>query len=358
MADNPMTSGDQPVAAPGKCFGARLSGVILRAILTMIVVLGGIWAAAALALADMDGYSPRILPAILFAVALAGILLILRRPRYLARLVLAAALIVVVAIWYANISPSNDRAWAPNCAKLATATIEGDRVTLHNYRQLEPDSAGQMRETYVDQTYDLNQLVRADLIMSYWGPVRIAHALVSFEFSDGRCAAMSIEIRRRANKLDYNPLTSLFRNYELIYIVGNERALIGGGVLDDHHRLFLYRTNMSLRRARALFLRYANALNELSARPQWYNAISDNCTTCVYRHLRQIPPPPSFSMMILLNGKLPDYLYARGSVDTSIPLDELKRRSDIKEIGRQAYASPDFSRLIRAQLPTPPLMTE
>lgn len=358
MSDDQPTSTDQPNTVARRWLRGRLLGIAIRAALTVIVVLAGLWAAAALALADMEGFSPRIWTAVLFIVVLLGILLILRRPRFNVRLLLATALVVAVAVWYANISPSNDRIWATKCAKLATATIAGDQVTLHNYRQLEPDAAGQMRETYVDQTFDLNQLARADLIMSYWGPVRIAHALVSFEFSDGRCAAISIEIRRRANKLDYNPLTSLFRNYELIYIVGNERALIGEGLLDDHHRLFMYRTNMSQRRARELFLRYANTLNELAAEPQWYNAITDNCTTCIYRHLRQIPPPPSFSMMILLNGKLPDYLYARRSVDTSIPLDELKRRSDIKQVGQEAYASPNFSHLIRRQLPTPPLARE
>jgi hypothetical protein len=148
-------------------------------------------------------------------------------------------------------------------------------------------------------------------------------------------------------------VSSLFRNFELVYVVGNERALIGPGILDDHHRVFLYRTNMSRERSRALFLRYANKLNELAARPEWYNAITDNCTTGIYFHLREIPQPPRFSITVLLNGYLPEYAYRNGTLDNSMPWPELNRLCDIKEAGRRAYDSPDFSRIIREGVPVP-----
>jgi hypothetical protein len=267
---------------------------------------------------------------------------------------IAGVMLLAVAGWYFRISPSNDRIWAPQYATLATAAIEGDHVTLRNYRTLEPGPDGALRERYVNQTFDVGQLVRADLIMSYWGPKRIAHALASFEFSDGRHVAASIEIRRRASQRGFDMIRSLFRNFEIIYVVGDERALLGSGILDDHHRIFLYRTNMSTPRARALFLRYAQKLNALASQPEWYNAITDNCTTGIYMHLREIPPAPPFSITILLNGYLPEYAYQQGSLDQSMPFAELNALCDIKQAGREAYHSPDFSRLIRQRVPAPP----
>jgi hypothetical protein len=347
----------QPDAAPRR--PSRIRRVvrwIIGLTLTTMIVLAGIWALGAIALADLDGGSPRVWTPLLFALAFAGVLIFVRT-RTRSR-VIAAAMIVAILLWYVRIAPSNDRQWVPQYVRLATADIEGERVVLRNYRTLLPDADGNLREQYVEQTFDVRELERVDVIMSYWGPERIAHALVSFQFSDGRCAAASIEARRRTSQSGYDPLTSLFRNFELIYVVGDERALIGGGLLDDYHRIFLYRTNMNPQRARALFLRYARTLNALAEEPQWYNAITDNCTTSVYWHLRQIPPTAPFSMALLINGELPEYMYRRGIVDRSIPWAELKQKSDIKQIGRQAYPSADFSRLIREKLPAPPLATQ
>ena len=357
MTPGPMQEQDQTQQPPERAdarkrsFVRRLGRGLLTFALTAAVVLAGIWATAALSLADLNGMSRRVWPPILFG--LAFLFVVIRvRPHRRAR-VIAAAMVAAVAVWYFTISPSNDREWAPEYAKLATATINGDRVTLHNYRMLERGLDGAMHETYVDQTFDVRELTRADLIMSYWGPKRIAHALVSFEFSDGRYAAMSIEVRRRASQKGFDMVSSLFRNFELIYVVGHERALIGGGMLDDHHRIFLYRTNITPQRSRALFLRYAQTLNELARAPQWYNAVTDNCTTGIYMHLRHIPQPPAFSMTILINGYLPEYIYEQGSLGNAMPWPELNRRCDIKAAGRRAYGSPDFSRLIRQDVPIP-----
>ena len=351
-----------PATASKRSRAGRLLRGFIRLIFTTALVIAGFWAILALMLADLDGRAPRFVPAILFALAFFAVL-ILVKPRWRAR-VIALVLVVAVGAWYLRISPSNDRVWPPQYATLATATIDGDLVTLHNYRTLDPAPATapagpdgalqEFQERYVDRTFDLRDLVRADLLMSYWGPKRIAHALVSFEFADGRCAAASIEVRRRASQKGFDMVRSLFRNFEIIYVVGDERALIGGGILDDHHRVYLYRTRMSAPRARALFLRYAHKLNSLASQPEWYNAITDNCTTGIYMHLREIPQPPPFSITILVNGYLPQYAQRQGTLDASLPFDELQRRSDIKQTGRAAYDSPDFSRLIRQNLPTPP----
>jgi hypothetical protein len=351
MTDGTQQQPPDQAEAPKRLFVRRIRRGLFAFALMGILAFAGIWATAALRLADLDGASPRIWTPITFV--LAFLLVLIRiRPRRRACLI-AVVMVVGVAVWFFTIAPSNDREWTAGHARLATATIDGDRVTLHNYRVMEPGADGALRETYTDRTFDVRELVRADLIMSYWGPKRIAHALVSFEFTEGRHVAMSIEVRRRASQRGFNMASSLFRNFELIYIVGNERALIGAGMLDDYHRIFLYRTSITPQRTRALFLRYAQTLNELARAPRWYNAVTDNCTTGIYMHLRHIPPPPRFSMTIWINGYLPEYIYDQGLLGTSISWSELNRRCDIKEAGRRAYDSPEFSRLIRQDVPIP-----
>jgi hypothetical protein len=329
----------------------RLARGLAGVLLTAGVVVLGIWGTAALALTALDGGKPRLALAGVFGAAFVGVLIFVRPHRW-ARLA-AAGMVAAVAVWYFTIFPSNDRQWVPEHSRLATATIAGNLVTLHNYRVMEPGPDGKLVERYVDRTFDVSRITRADLIMSYWGPKRIAHALVSFEFSDGQYVAMSIEVRRRVSQKTFDMVSSLFRNFELIYVVGNERALIGGGILSPTHRLFLYRTNISPQRAQALFMRYVKKLNSLAAHPEWYNAITDNCTTGIYLHLREIPPPPAFNIFILLNGYLPEYIYEQGHLDSSIPWEELNRLCDIKETGLAAYDSPEFSKLIRERVPVP-----
>jgi len=50
---------------------------------------------------------------------------------------------------------------------------------------------------------------------------------------------------------------------------------------------------------------------------------------------------------------LPGYLYDRGAVVTTIPLDELMALARIEERAKAADRSPDFSRLIRVGVPSP-----
>ena len=55
----------------------------------------------------------------------------------------------------------------------------------------------------------------------------------------------------------------------------------------------------------------------------------------------------------LLNGLIDSYLYHSGRVDTTLPYEDLRRRSLINDAAQAADDAPDFSERIRASLPTP-----
>ena len=54
----------------------------------------------------------------------------------------------------------------------------------------------------------------------------------------------------------------------------------------------------------------------------------------------------------VLNGLIDGYLYYSGRMDTTLPFDELRRRSRINEAALAADGAADFSERIRASLPT------
>ena len=66
------------------------------------------------------------------------------------------------------------------------------------------------------------------------------------------------------------------------------------------------------------------------------------------------PGDHPYSWKILLSGYAPQYVYEHGGLDTSLPFDELKRRSYINPAAQAADKAADFSQRIRANLPKPP----
>ena len=187
---------------------------------------------------------------------------IINRWRY--RLMLGHLILFVgVLIWWLSIQPSNDRQWQPDVAELSYATFDGNYVTVHNIRNFEYRSEFDYRRSYYDKTYDLAKLEGVDLFAVYWMGPAIAHTIVSFHFGGEDYLAVSIEARKELNE-DYSSIKGFFRQFELIYIVGDERDLIG---LRTHFRndppedVYLYQTNSPKENLKPFFLDYMKKIN-------------------------------------------------------------------------------------------------
>jgi hypothetical protein len=284
----------------------------------------------------------------------ACVLLLRRRYRRAGGLVLAL-LWVVLLVWWATIVPSNDRDWQPSVAVLPYATTDGDRITLHNIRQFAYRSETDFTPHYYDKTVDLNQLQTVDLIASYWGSEAIAHLFVSFGFAGQDYVAVSIETRMERDER-YASLAGFFKQYELIYVVADERDVIR---LRTHYRqqppedVFLYRLRLSPERARRFFMTYVEQINALKTHPEFYHTLTTNCTTNILFHAQAAGGRIRYHWKILLSGYAPEYAYAAGSLDTSLPFAELRQRSHINARAQDANDAPDFSRQLRVGLPTP-----
>jgi hypothetical protein len=188
------------------------------------------------------------------------------------------------------------------------------------------------------------------MFLSFWGPTLIAHTIASWEFDDAPPLAISIETRREKGE-SYDALRGFFRQFELYYVVADERDVIGVRTNYRGERTYLYRIKVPADRARAMLLDYLDEINRLAEQPEWYNAFDHNCTTSIRKHGQHIGERRPWDWRILLNGRLDEMGYELGRLDTSLPFPEFKKRSEITEKAKAAGSASDFSRLIREGLP-------
>ena len=160
---------------------------------------------------------------------------------------------------------------------------------------------------------------------------------------------MSIETRNVVGQ-GYSAIRGFFRQYTLTYVVSDERDVVR---LRTNYRkdeeVYLFRTTIKPALARQIFLEYLQRANELHARPEWYNALTNNCTTNIAVSAAQARGVRTrLDWRILLNGKMDEMMYERGELVTGgLALSALKEQAHINTAARAADDDPDFSSLIR-----------
>ena len=149
------------------------------------------------------------------------------------------------------------------------------------------------------------------------------------------------------------PIASMFKQFELIYVVGEERDLVGVRTIYRREAVYLYQLNTSREDARRLFLIYLARINQLAERPEFYNLLTNSCTINIVRYANAAGRRGRFDIRHLFNGLVESYLYYSGRLDTTLPFDELRRRSLIDTAAKavDGVPEPEFSQRIRASLP-------
>jgi len=321
------------------------------ALTALSLILTTLWCVCAIYFGDSSSGSMQLSLAILFGFSGLLALIGLGFARWRKRLNLGYwVLFAAVFLWWVNISPSNDRQWQTDAAKLAYATFAGDYVTVHNIRNFAYRSEFDYQPAYYSKTFDLNKLQGVDLFSVYWMGPAIAHTILSFDFGGNEHLAVSIEARKEVNE-GYSTIKGFFRQYELIYFVADERDVIR---LRTNYRknppeqVYLYRLQGKKEGGKRVFLAYMDKINELNQKPQFYNTLLDNCTTAIWFLARINPEHVPFSWKILLSGYLPEYLYQHQRLDTSLPFSALRQRAYINDLADAADQAADFSMRIRA----------
>jgi hypothetical protein len=319
--------------------------------LIVLVITG--WGALALATVGPGGDKGRFVLAAVYALAgLAAIVALVRHRGLRFALPVFAVALVAVGFWWSSIKPSNERDWQPEVAKLAYATINGDLVTVHNIRNFDYRTETDFTPAYYDKTFDLKKLDSVDLVAVYWMGPAIAHLFLSFGFGDDHLA-ISIEARKEKGE-GYSSTKGFFRQYELYYVVADERDVIRVRTnyrKDPPEDVYVYPLRVPRENMRRIFLEYMRKLNDLREHPEFYNTLTTNCTTAILMNTRVNPGSLPLSWKVIVSGYAPAYVYESGRMNRSLPFEELQHRSLVNAAGQAADQAPDFSRRIRAGLP-------
>jgi hypothetical protein len=253
--------------------------------------------------------------------------------------------------WWISIPPSQDRNWRPEVAVMPRAFIDGDKVRITGVRNFEYRSRDDFDVRYEEREVLLSHLQTLDLFVSYWHDGPVGHTFVSFGFDNAPPVSISIETRPEVGE-GFDPIASLFKQFELIYVVGEERDLVGVRAVHRDEDVFLYRIRTTPENARRLFLVYLQRINELADQAEWYHLLSNSCTINIIRYANRVGPSRGFDIRHFLNGFIDRYVYATGAIQTNLPFDELRHRSRINDAAKDASDAPDFPDRIRAGIPT------
>jgi hypothetical protein len=253
------------------------------------------------------------------------------------------------AIGWTSLGPTNQRSWIEEQRLLPHTTITGDVVHVQHVRNFRWGPGRETRVAWENRSYQLSRIRTVSYVLTpfstdWRGP---AHAFVSFGFDDGAYVAISIEARREVGE-EYSVAGGLLKHFEIVYVVGDERDLIGRrvGSGDD---VYLYPIRASQEQARALFLEMLERANRLREQPEFYGSLFNNCTTNLLAHVNRVAVRRiRYEPRILLPGYSDQLAHARGLIDTSLPLDSARERFRVNERAARFAGAADYSLRIRA----------
>ena len=264
-------------------------------------------------------------------------------------LVLLATLSALVGWWLA-MEPSNQRPWSPDNARVAWAEFRGDSIFVHNVRNTRYRTTSDFDVAWENRAYDLRELrsvwFGVEPFSRDWrGP---AHTFVSFGFADGRFLAASVEIRRERGEI-FSPLRGILNQFEIIYVLADERDVVRLRTNYRNDNVYLYPVRTTPENMRTALVDVLQRANRLRQRPEFYNTLWNNCTTNLARHVNRIAPgrvPRSYRLV--LPGYSDEMALELGLLDTDLPIEQARRRFHINDRAHQHADAPDFSQRIRA----------
>lgn len=324
-----------------------------RFVLAAIILLAAGWGALALWF-QLPGATPvRLLTILAWCLLGAGAVVasVRRRPR-LALPVFVLAL-AALAAWWGTLAPSHERVWADDVARLLHAEVQDERVVLHNVRNFEWRTPEDYTPRWETREYDLDRLVSADLVLSYWMGPAIAHTLVSFGFDDGQRVVFSLEIRKERHE-SFSALGGFFRKFEQVLVAADENDIVRTRSNARGEDVYLYRLDMPPEALRALFTGYLDEADALRGEPAFYNTLTSNCTTIIFELARRFAPGIPMDYRLLLSGYFARYVHELGGLAPGFDYETLQERGYINP--RATALPPEagsavFSRTIREGVP-------
>lgn len=315
------------------------------------------WASIALSCID---FLPQILRAILSVAFFAGSIgwLVRTRKKNRAMAIIIVGVIIVFGMWQ-FVTPRNDRNWADNQQFLAESKIDDGIVLLKNVRNSEYQSETEFESRFQDLTFEVSEIKSVWFVVQHFSWIEgLAHTFVTFEIDpaeegiENRYISLSVEIRRE-NDEAYSPFWGMFKRYELIYVVGEERDILGVRTHHRNDRIYLYKVNVSPEIAQTLFVRYSETIEQLLKRPRFYDTLFNNCTNNIIYQTNRIQADhiDPRTLQIVFPGYSDRYAFGRGLIGSKgLAFEQLQLESRIDEVAKSIPLDSNFSKRLRASM--------
>jgi hypothetical protein len=260
----------------------------------------------------------------------------------------------VLGLWTLK-APKVAADWAPDLARTVVARTEGTVVRIEGVRDCRYRTPEDFDVHYGTATVDLRALRSVDFVVERFHAFDgLAHTLLTFGFEGGQRIAISVEIRRERGE-SFSPIAGMFKNFEIIYVMGTEQDLIGLRTNHRKSRVWLYPIRTTPERMRRLFVTMLERAERLAQAPEFYHSLLNTCTTNLVDHVvHLVPGRIPFSWRTIVTGYAGELAYELGLIDTSLAFDEAQRAFRIDEIAQAAPIDGSFPERIRAGRPGAP----
>lgn len=247
--------------------------------------------------------------------------------------------------------PNGARRYVREQAVQPRIRLEGTHAWIDSVRSFRYGENGAVEERYVQRAYDLAAIERVWFGLSpfaeWQGP---AHAFVSFEFADSQFVSISVEARKELGEA-YSPLKGLLRQYELIYVIGEEADIVGLRTHVWRDPVYLYPGSATPEQARRLFVTLLRRAQMLRVAPEYYNTATNNCATNLADAINEIAPRRlRWSHALLLPGYSDEFAYEQGLLKIEGSPAVVRERYRVNERAERAWGLPEFSSAIRSPL--------
>ena len=255
---------------------------------------------------------------------------------------------IVAGYYFGFVTPNPNLKWAPEQARMPHVEIDGDKVHVDNVRNYTWRTATDYTPGFYDRTYDVSKLDSMYYVvasMPKWEGV--AHVFVCFGFTDGQYVAVSVEGRRRKGQ-PYQLIPSMFRRFQLIYVIGDERDVVGLRGAIWKKPVYFYPVRTTPERKRAIFVDMMERAHSLEEHPEFYHLIVNNCMNNITYHLRRLGGRVvPFDLQVLLTGFSDRVAYYLGYIDTDLPFAKARQAFRVDQWMQKTPLDAQFSERLR-----------
>jgi hypothetical protein len=134
-----------------------------------------------------------------------------------------------------------------------------------------------------------------------------------------------------------------------MYVVADERDVIGLRTNFRRDPVYLYPVKSTRAQMRQMFLDMVGRANRLGAEPEFYNSLTNNCTSNIVAHVNTLAPRAiPFSYKTVFPAYSDKLAYELGLIPADQPFEKVQAAHRIDLVAQRKPVGPDFSKFIRA----------